>query len=95
MNIWKVVSQGLYGLALALILGAAMSASATPALAVGPGPDPAPGQCVCRLDSCVPLPSGGCCNGFCDCYDNCGCALYTPPGGIQIAVCTLVAGTQQ
>jgi len=83
MNVWKkVVSQGLYGLALALILGAAMSASTTPALAAG-----APGQCACKSDSCVPLPGGGCCNGFCNCTGNCGCALYTPPGGVTIAVC--------
>jgi len=85
MNVMKLLSQGLFGLALALAMGALMSAPVTQARAAT-----APAQCLCVLDSCTPLPGGGCCNGFCNCVDNCGCVPYTPPGGIPIAVCALV-----
>jgi hypothetical protein len=79
---FRVLTYGLNGLALVLVVLALMCASAPEAQA---GPY---AQCVCDVDSCALLPGGGCCNGFCRCDDNCGCKPYTDPDtGAKFANC--------
>ncbi|HET6574026.1 MAG TPA: hypothetical protein VFG68_10520 [Fimbriiglobus sp.] len=72
MNIRKLLSQGLFGVALALAVGALLCASPGELRAAATGP-----ACDCTQDSCRVV--NGNLTGFCVCTANCGCGYYTDP----------------